>query len=136
MRCGFSNSTAQSEGWVQAVYQMFLDLQQSRIPFNVSTGKRQYTNMLVRSLAVKTDEASEFALDITIGLREILLTSVTSTTTSAANQANPQQTQSPVQRGAVAPLAAASGAPADPSVVAAAAVPAPPIPLEFNMGNP
>ena len=42
MRCGFSNSTAQTEGYVQEVYVLLLNLQDSLQPFNVTTGKRQY----------------------------------------------------------------------------------------------
>src|SRR5271165_1668854 len=62
MRCGFSDSTVGALGYVQQVYQQFLALQQSRQPFDVSTGKRLYQNMLLRSISVKTDEESEFAL--------------------------------------------------------------------------
>ena len=62
LRWGWSNSNAQAEGYVQAVYQELLTLQQSRQPFDVSTGKRQYSNMLLRSLQIRTDETSEFTL--------------------------------------------------------------------------
>ncbi|MHC3037529.1 hypothetical protein FIB13_14660, partial [Klebsiella pneumoniae] len=40
-------------------YQELLDLQSSRVPFDVVTGKRLYTNMLIRALEVTTDRASE-----------------------------------------------------------------------------
>jgi hypothetical protein len=40
-------------------YQELLDLQNSRVPFDVVTGKRIYTNMLIRALEVTTDRTSE-----------------------------------------------------------------------------
>jgi hypothetical protein len=39
-------------------YQELLDLQNSRVPFDVVTGKRIY-NMLIRALEVTTDRTSE-----------------------------------------------------------------------------
>ena len=79
MRCAWSDSSAQAAGYVQEVYQQFLQLQASREPFNVSTVKRQYENMLVRSLMVKTDETSEFALMCVAILQEVILTGVQTT---------------------------------------------------------
>ncbi|WP_368855305.1 phage baseplate protein, partial [Escherichia coli] len=40
-------------------YQQILDLQSSRIPFDVVTGKRLYSNMLIRAIEVTTDRTSE-----------------------------------------------------------------------------
>ena len=62
IRCGWSNSTAQTSGYVQAVYQAFLALQASRVPFSIQTGKRTYASMLLRTLMAKTDPDSEFTL--------------------------------------------------------------------------
>jgi len=75
MRCGFSNSTAQTEGYVQAVYQEFLSLQAERQPFDVSTGKRSYSNMLIRSIQVVTAPDSEYALSISVGLQGVIISS-------------------------------------------------------------
>lgn len=83
MRCGFSNSTAQTEGYVQLIYEEFLALQSSRQPFDVSTGKRSYTNMLIRSLQVTTDPQSEYALNCSVVLQEVLLTSTSETAVSS-----------------------------------------------------
>ena len=52
-------------------YQKLLDLQRSREPFSVTTGKRQYTNMLIRVLDVTTDKTSENVLMATLTLREL-----------------------------------------------------------------
>ncbi|WP_187273274.1 phage baseplate protein [Methylobacterium sp. WL19] len=113
MRCGFSNSSAGSEGYVQEVYQEFLALQASRQPFNVSTGKRSYRNMLIRGLAVTTDPKSEKALNVVVALREILIVSTQRTSSgsgsggsgtaapaaSASDQASPQTTSEAIDNG-------------------------------------
>lgn len=55
-------------------YQQILDLQASRIPFDVVTGKRLYTNMLIRALEVSTDRTSENVLMAVMTLREVIIT--------------------------------------------------------------
>jgi hypothetical protein len=83
MRCGWSNSSAQSVGYVQAVYSALQQLQQSRTPFNITTGKRQYSNMLIRSLIVRTDPDSEYTLNVIALCQQVTI--VGSATTSASN---------------------------------------------------
>lgn len=115
IRCGFSNSSAGDEGYSQAVYQEFLDLQASRQPFDVFTGKRQYSNMLIRSLEVTTDERSEHALYVAVGLREVLIVDTATTSAPAQSvQASPQKTAGVVNTGAkqlqvTGPIQAAGG---------------------------
>lgn len=58
----------------QETYQELLNLQSSRIPFDVVTGKRLYSNMLMRALEVNTDRTSENVLSAVITLREVLIT--------------------------------------------------------------
>ncbi|WP_315313137.1 phage baseplate protein [Pantoea vagans] len=60
------------------VYQELIDLQRSRVPFSVTTGKRIYSNMLIRVLDVTTDKATENVLAATLTLREVLITSTQS----------------------------------------------------------
>lgn len=55
-------------------YQNLLDLQRSRQPFDVVTGKRQYQNMLIRNLDVTTDKTSENVLMAVVTLREVITT--------------------------------------------------------------
>ncbi|ENZ8703445.1 phage baseplate protein [Klebsiella aerogenes] len=55
-------------------YQQILDLQTSRIPFDVVTGKRLYSNMLIRSIEVTTDRTSENVLMAVLTLREVIIT--------------------------------------------------------------
>ncbi|EPJ5863784.1 phage baseplate protein [Raoultella ornithinolytica] len=60
-------------------YQELLDLQNSRVPFDVVTGKRIYSNMLIRALEVTTDRTSENVLSALLTLREVIITSTTTT---------------------------------------------------------
>ncbi len=57
----------------QEAYQKLLDLQSSREPFDVMTGKRTYHNCLIRSLEVTTEPATENVLMCTITLRELII---------------------------------------------------------------
>lgn len=56
------------------VYRNLLDLQSSRTPFDVVTGKRIYNNMLIKSLEVTTDRTTENVLSATLTLREVIIT--------------------------------------------------------------
>lgn len=57
----------------QETYQQLLDLQAKCEPFNVTTGKRQYNNMLITTLSVTTDNASENVLFADLTLKEVIL---------------------------------------------------------------
>jgi Dit-like tail protein len=90
---GYSNSSFQAGGdpnYVQEVYQQFLALQATREVFDVITGKRQYSNMLMTLLATDTDEKTENATFLTVEMRElILVTTQTVTVPPNADQAAP-----------------------------------------------
>lgn len=92
IRCGFSNSSLAAlvtigQGLLQAVngngvgplnyaqktYQNLLMLQANRIPFSVTTGKRTYKNMLLKTLAVETDKETENVLMVTCHCRGVIL---------------------------------------------------------------
>ena len=85
MRCGWSDSTHQSAGFVQSVYEELVALKQSTEPFDVSTGKRQYQNMLVKSIVVTTDETTEYVLNALVTLQEIIWADVGAGSGSATN---------------------------------------------------
>jgi hypothetical protein len=85
IRCGWSDATAQTSGYVQAVYKAFLGLQASRVPFSISTGKRQYRSMLLRSLLVKTDPESEYTLMCVATAQQIVITNTQMTQGGAPN---------------------------------------------------
>jgi hypothetical protein len=57
-------------------YQNLLDLQASREPFDVITGKRTYRNMLIKSLGQTNDVQTENILSISLQLQEIFITAV------------------------------------------------------------
>lgn len=95
MRCMWSDSTGQYEGYSRAIYEALLKLQESREPFDVSTGKRQYKNMLVSMLHIQSNEETEHALLATVGLRYINLTSTE--TGSGGSSKEPAQTSNPAQ---------------------------------------
>ena len=79
--------TGNSPNQVKGIYQQLLELQESRIPFDVVTGKRSYVNMLFRSLQVTTDKTSENALQVVANLRQIILVSTKPLTQSAPPEA-------------------------------------------------
>ena len=87
IRCGWSNASIYAivgtvtsllsgsfdTNYVRGVYNNFLTLQQSRQLFDVLTGKRNYTNMLITRLSIVTDATSENALMMTCECQEIIL---------------------------------------------------------------
>ena len=81
---GFSLGTSPKE-----IYQQILDLQASRVPFDVTTGKRQYSNMLIRAIDVTTDRTSENVLMCVLTLREVIISQTESIT--VADKADMQE---------------------------------------------
>ncbi|MDW1476516.1 phage baseplate protein [Klebsiella pneumoniae] len=56
------------------VYAELLIMQQGKQLLDVTTGKRLYKNMLIRSLEVTTDRTTENVLSATVTLREVIIT--------------------------------------------------------------
>lgn len=92
IRCGWSNSGLQSLGsiitsaysavtgtgelklnYIKGVYEKLLKLQESRIPFDILTGKRSYKNMLISSLSVTTDQTTENVLMVTVVCQQVIM---------------------------------------------------------------
>jgi hypothetical protein len=100
---GYSNSSAQSGGdpnYVNDMYAQFLQLQASRQPFDVITGKRQYSNMLITMLHTVTDEKTENALLLTVKMKEIILVNTqTVSVPPSGNMASPQDNGATQQLG-------------------------------------
>lgn len=90
---------------VRAVYQNMLQLQASRVPFEVWTGKRVYANMLIKSLRVTTNGDTENALVVTCVCRQVLIarTVVSPAATPPAQQKQPGTTQPVQPQGTVTP---------------------------------
>lgn len=86
---------------VRDVYAKLLALQESRVPFDVITGKRKYTNMLVRTLTQTTDKETENSLHITATLRQVIIAQAVTRTVSApaANQQQPGSTAAMADKG-------------------------------------
>lgn len=74
-------------------YQKLLDLQASREPFDVVTGKRIYRNMLFKSLGITTDASTENVLSISAEFLEVIITTLEVVTVPArAKQKRPAKT--------------------------------------------
>ncbi|EOC8330781.1 phage baseplate protein, partial [Salmonella enterica subsp. enterica serovar Meleagridis] len=80
----------------QQTYQEILDLQESRIPFDVVTGKRLYSNMLIRTLEVTTDRTTENVLSAVLTLREVLISQTQQVTVADKTDMKDGASTSPV----------------------------------------
>lgn len=56
------------------VYAALLKMQHERELLDVVTGKRKYSNMLIQSMAVTTDQTKENVLSAKLTLREVIIT--------------------------------------------------------------
>lgn len=85
--------TGNSQSQVNDFYATMLALQTSRTPINCYTGRRKYTDMLVKSVSTSTDAAHSSSLIVRVTLRKIITVS-TSTTAIAppSKQAAPALT--------------------------------------------
>lgn len=94
MLVGWSDSTGGYPGYVLDVYQALLSLRGTRQPFDLSTGKRSYSNMLFGNITVTTDETSENVLTVRARLQEIIISDTATASGGATdtNQANPSET--------------------------------------------
>ncbi|MGJ0625767.1 phage baseplate protein [Xenorhabdus bovienii] len=88
------------------VYEQLLKLKASKEPFDVTTGKRQYKNMLIRAIEVTTDKTSENVLMVTLTLREVIIVETKEETVTAPPERMkyPLDTAPAVDRGTVTPV--------------------------------
>lgn len=93
--------TGNSPSQVRDIYAKLLELQASRIPFDVYTGKRVYQNMLIKSLKTTTSKDTENALIVTAVLRQVIVVTTQNITipAAAANQSNASATQGTTDSG-------------------------------------
>jgi hypothetical protein len=103
IRAGWSVASAYDLSAETGIYGLLLSWQAALMPFDVITGKRSYTNMLIERLQVVTDQHSEWALMATISCRQVIIvqtqtTSVTGSSTQAGDHADPAST-GPTQDG-------------------------------------
>ncbi len=83
---------AGSAGGLSKLYQDLLDLQVSRVPFDVITPKRIYRSMLMATLGVTTDKATENILAVTMSFQEIIIVAVVTTQVPRLRQKFPGAT--------------------------------------------
>lgn len=74
---------------LSTIYQNLLALQSSFIPFNCSTPKRTYYNMLFSSLGVTTDKTTENVLSINATFQQIITVPVGVTVVPRSQLSNP-----------------------------------------------
>lgn len=98
MNLGWSDSTAGYAGYARDVYVELIALQKKREPFDLSTGKRNYRNMLIGALSVQTDEKTENVLMVTARFREVIIVSTQMSSPKSA-QASPEKTGSTADKG-------------------------------------
>lgn len=94
MQIGWSDSTGGYVGYSREAYEALIALQKERQPFDLTTGNRQYENMLVTSVSLQKDEKSENISAIQCRLRGIIIVSTEMTGTPKSDQANPAKTGS------------------------------------------
>lgn len=90
-----------SIGQPREMYNNMLELQRSRIPFEIQTGKRIYQNMLVRSIRVQTNKETENSIIMEVACREILVvsTQVVAVGAPPEDQADPDTTAPVAEKG-------------------------------------
>lgn len=97
IRAAWSDASLQALGdpnFSKVMYANFLELQASRQPFDIQTGKRSYSNMLITSLQETTTEKTENSLVLIIQCREnIFAQTQTITVPSNAVMKDPSSTQ-------------------------------------------
>lgn len=121
MKVGWSESAGKLNGLVgnsflsgntslNIVYQTLIQLQESVVPLVISTGKRLYTNMLIKSLTCTTDLQTENVLMIDITFKKINLVKTSEIEVIVENQANPAETSGVSDGGTVQPKQASTSA--------------------------
>lgn len=98
---GTSDAGGDSGGDKRSVeaYEALLELQGKREPFDLVTGKRTYTNVLIKSLSVTTDKETENILLVTAELKEVIMASVQAVAVPRSRQKNGHKTGGVDQRG-------------------------------------
>lgn len=85
-------------------YAQIIDIQRSRVPFDVVTGKRMYSNMLIRAIEVTTDRTTENVLSAVLTLRELIISQTqTITVADKTNMKEGVNTSAVINTGAKAP---------------------------------
>jgi hypothetical protein len=102
---GFYNQYQQNSGQIltpsNQAYDTLLQMQAERVLFDIYTGRRKYSNMVVKSLAVHNDWKTENALFITVGCKQIILVNSHTVTFEKNKQLDASATTSTKSLGSV-----------------------------------
>lgn len=108
IRAGWSSSSPSAlfnPSYLREVYDKLLKLQADRELIDVLTGKRDYPNMLIETLALTTDEKTENALMLTVRMRQVILVSTQTVTVPSDDvQQSPQSTGNIQNMGTIQPV--------------------------------
>lgn len=99
MVLGWSDSTGGYVGYSEEAYELMLQIQAQRQPITVSTGRRNYRNMLPVGIQQTRDEKTASVLMCSMRLREINIVSTQTTSAPKSAQANPAKTGSTADAG-------------------------------------
>jgi len=80
------DSVSNSLNLLAKIYKDLLELQSSRVPFDVITPKRIYRNMLMAALSQTTDKATENCLKVDMTFQEIIIVKLSTTQVSRIAQ--------------------------------------------------
>lgn len=84
---------------IKSIYLQLLGLQAGRTLFNIWTGKRNYKNMLCKTLSTETTYRTENSLPITMVCQEVILVNASSVTVSMKNAKDQKTAIAPAQTG-------------------------------------
>lgn len=99
MVLGWSDSTGGYVGYSDEAYQMLLELQKERRPFELATGRRLYKDMLITGIQETRDDKTSNSLMVSVRMRRVIITQTQTTSASKSAQANPAKTGSTVDVG-------------------------------------
>ena len=107
LRWSWSN-TGRYESFMQDVYATLKAIQVARQPMNIYTGKCAYQSMLIASLGVTTNTASEYSLASVMVCREVIIVSTQAVQVPQSAQSSPQSTAGIASQGTQQPVQQAS----------------------------
>lgn len=78
---------------LKALYEQFLELQFSRVPFSILTPKRIYKSMLMSVIRQVTDKNTENILALNVSFQQVFIVSIGTATIPASRQKNAASNQ-------------------------------------------
>lgn len=99
---GGKMNSSQDPLFLIKTYDKLLNLQISKVPFKLVTGKKIYKNMMMQACLMTNDQKTEYGLLVRMTCREVIMAiTQTVTFTPAAQQLLPNKTASVVDQGTV-----------------------------------